>query len=123
MDVILGTYSRDHSHERLDENIDMDRRSNGPRLDMISNCEDFRTLLNAECRSENGIQIDITRLFSTEINQQVARKLDELKRDLNTQMTESINSAIHENTLPCSQSSLSGQIAGLGRKWTQGPVD
>ena len=84
MDVMLRTYSRDHSHERLDENIEMDPRSNGPKQDMISNCENFRTLLDTESRNENGIQMDTTRLFSTEITQQVARKLDELKKHLNT---------------------------------------
>ena len=116
MDVMLGTYSRDDSHERLDENIEMDSRSNGPRHDMVSNCEDFRTLLNTESRSENGIQIDTARLISTEATQEVARKFEELKKDMNIQITESINSAIHETLLPSLQSSLSGQNSRFGTK-------
>ena len=70
MDVMSGTYSRNHSDEELDV---------------------IRSLLNTENRSENGVTIDTTRLISTEISQQVTRKLDELKIDLNTQNTESIN--------------------------------
>ena len=63
---------------------------------MFRNCEDFRLLLNFESRSENGVAIDTTKPISTEISQQVTMKLDELKRDLNTQIKESITSAIHE---------------------------
>ena len=44
----------------------------------------------------------------------MSRKLDELKRNLNTQITESINSAIHDSILPSIQNSLSGQNSGLG---------
>ena len=44
----------------------------------------------------------------------MSRKLDELKRDLNTQITESINSAIQETILPSLQNSLSDLNSGLG---------
>ena len=114
MDVMLGTYSRNHSDEESDENVEIDSRSNGPSEDMVRNCEDFKTLLNTENRSENGVAIDTTRFISTEISQQVTRKLNELKRDLKTQITESINSAIHETILPSLQSSLSGQKSRFG---------
>ena len=70
MDVMSGTYSRNHSDEELYV---------------------IRSLLNTKNRSENGVTIDTTKLISTEISQQVTRKLDELKIDLNTQNTESIN--------------------------------
>ena len=66
-------------------------------------CEDFRSLLNTENRIENEATFDISRFISTEISQQVSRKLDGLKRDLNTQTTESINSAIQETILPSLQ--------------------
>ena len=42
------------------------------------------------------------------------RKIDELKRNLDTQITESINSAIHDSIPPSIQNSLSGQNSGLG---------
>ena len=66
----------------------MDSRSNGIRTDMATNCWDFISLLNNEDRIENEVTIDTSRFISTEISQQVSRKLDELKRDLNTQITE-----------------------------------
>ena len=42
------------------------------------------------------------------------RKIDELKRNLDTQITGSINSAFHDSILPSIQNSLSGQNSGLG---------
>ena len=35
LDVLVGTYSRNRSDEELDENVDIDSRSNGPRQDMV----------------------------------------------------------------------------------------
>ena len=84
-------------------------QANGPRQDMVRTCEDFRTLLYTENRRENEVAIDTTRFISTEISQQVTRKLDELKKDLHIQITESINSAIHETILPSLQNSFSSQ--------------
>ena len=55
---------------------------------MARNRGDFISLLNNENRIENGVTIDTSRFISTEMSQQVSRKLDELKRDLNTQITE-----------------------------------
>ena len=61
-----------------------------------------------------GLLLTPLGFFTTEISQRVTRKLDELKRDLNTQITESINSAINETILPSLQSSLSGQNSRFG---------
>ena len=71
MDVMLGTYSRISSDEELDETVEVDSRSNGPRKDMVRNCEDFSTLLHTESRSENGVAFDTTMLISTEISQEI----------------------------------------------------
>ena len=114
MNVMLGNYSGNHSDEELNENIEVDSRSNGTRADMVRNCEDFRTLLNSEDRIRNDIPIETTRFITDEITQQMSRKLDELERNLNTQITESINSAIHDSILTSIQNSLSGQNSGLG---------
>ena len=40
MDVMLGNYPRSQLDGELDENVDIDSRSNGPRQDMVRNCED-----------------------------------------------------------------------------------
>ena len=114
MNVMLGNYPGNRSDEDLNENIEIDSRSNGTRTDVARNCEDFRSLLNTEDGIENEVTVDTSRFISTEILQQVSRKLDELKRDLNTQITESINSAIQKTILPSLQNSLSGPNSGLG---------
>ena len=111
---MLGTYPENCSDRALKENNEMDSRSNGTRTDMARNCEDFRSLLNTENRIENEVTVDTSGFNSTETSQQVSRKLDEHKRDLNTQITESISSAIQETILPSSQNSLSGLNSGLG---------
>ena len=94
MNVMLGNYPGNRSDEELNENIEIDSTSNVTRTDMSRNCEDFRSLLNTENRIENEVTVETSRFISTEISQQMSRKLDEPKRDLNTQITVSISSAI-----------------------------
>ena len=98
----------------LNENVEVDSRSNGTRTDMVRNCEDFRTLLTSEDRNRCETTMETNRLISEEISYQMNRKIDELKRNLDTQITESINSAIQDSILPSIQNSLSGQSSGLG---------
>ena len=81
---------------------------------MVRNCEDFRTLLVSEDRIRCETSTETNRLISEEISYQMNRKMDELKRNLDTQITESINLAIHDSILPSIQNSLSGQNSGLG---------
>ena len=114
MNVMLGNYQENQSDVDLNENVEMDSRSNGTRTDMVRNCEDFRTLLTSEDRNRCEIPTEANRLISEEISHQMNRKIDELKRNLDTQITESINSAIHNSILPSIQNSLSGQNSGLG---------
>ena len=114
MNVMLGNYQENQSDIDLNENVEMDLRSNGTRTDMVRNCEDFRTLLTSEGRNRYEIPTETNRLITEEITSQMNRKIDELKRNLDTQITESINSAIHDSILPSIQNSLSGQNSGLG---------
>ena len=114
MNVMLGNYPENQSDVDLDENVEVDSRSNGTRTDMVRNCEDFRTLLTSEDRNRCEMTMETNRLISEEISYQMNRKIDELKRNLDTQITESINSAIHDSILPSIQNSLSGQNSGLG---------
>ena len=113
MNVMLGNYPGNHSDEELNENIEVDSRSNETRTDIVRNCEDFRTLLGSDDRIRSEIPVETTRFIADEIAQQMSRKLDELKRNLNCQITDSINSAIHDSILPSIQNSLSGQNSGL----------
>ena len=112
--VMLGNYPENQSDVDLNENVEVDSRSNGTRTDMVRNCEDFRTLLTSEDRNRCETTMKTNRLISEEISYQMNRKIDELKRNLDTQITESINSAIHDSILPSIQNSLSGQHSGLG---------
>ena len=114
MNVMLGNYPENQSDVDLNENVEVDSRSNGTRTDMIRNCEDFRTLLTSEDRNRCETTMETNRLISEEISYQMNRKTDELKRNLDTQITESINSAIHDSILPSIQNSFSGQNSGLG---------
>ena len=114
MNVMLENFPGNQSDVDLNENVEVDSRSNGTRTDMVKNCEDFRTLLTSEDRNRRETTMETNRLFSEEISYQMDRKIVELKRNLNTQITESINSAIHDSILPSIQNSLSGQNSGLG---------
>ena len=114
MNVMLGNYPRNQLDDGLNENVDMDLRSNETRAEMARNCEDFRSLLNTENRIENEVTKDNSTFIRSEISQQMSRKLDELKRDLNTQITKSINSVIQKTILLSLQNSLSGLNSGLG---------
>ena len=113
MNVMLGNYPGSRSDEELNENIEVDSRSDGTRTDVVRKYEDYRTLLSSDDRIDSEIPVETTRFIADEIAQQISRKLDELKRNLNTQITESINSAIHDSILPSIQNSLSGQNSGL----------
>ena len=114
MNVMLRNYQENQSDVDLNENVEVDSRSNGTRTDMVRNCDDFRTLLTSEDRNRCEMTMETNRLISEEISHQMNRKKDELKKNLDTQITESINSAIHDSTLPSIQNSLSGQNSGLG---------
>ena len=114
MNVMLGNYQGNQSDVDLNENVEVDSRSNGTKTDMVRNCEDFRTLLTSEDRNRCEMTMETNRLISEEISHQMNRKIDELKRNLDTQITESINSAIHDSILSSIQNSLSGQNSGLG---------
>ena len=114
MNVMLGNYPENQSDVDLNENVEVDSGSNRKRTDMVRNCEDFRTLLTSEDRNSCEMTMETNRLISEEISYQMNRKIAELKRNLDTQITESINSAIQDSILPSIQSSLSGQNSGLG---------
>ena len=110
----LGNYPENQTDVDLNENVEVDSRSNGTRTDMIRNCEDFRTLLTSEDRNKCETSTETNRLISEERSYQMNGKMDELKKNLNTQITESINSAILDSIPPSIQNSLSGQNSWLG---------
>ena len=48
---------------------------------------------------ETEVTVDTSSIISTKTSQQVSRNINELKRDMNTQITESMNPAIQETKL------------------------
>ena len=48
LNTMLGSYSRNHSDDDLNGNVEMDSRSNGTKDNMAQTCEGFRSLLNTE---------------------------------------------------------------------------
>ena len=97
----------------------MDFGSDRTRQDVVPNSEDFRSLLNSS-NGENSVNtLDTVRL----VNSEVSKRMDELKRDSNFQIIESINSAINEGILPSIQNTMTSQSSGSWKKWTTGPVD
>ena len=70
MNVMLGNYPENQSDADLNENVEVDSRSNGTRTDMVRNREDFRTLLTSEDRNRRETTMETNRLISEEISYQ-----------------------------------------------------
>ena len=106
VDIMLGNYSRNEFDSQLGEReTELDLESNGLQTaNPIS--EDFRSMININSRENSEITNETARMIYNEITSQVARKLDEIRSDLNTQILEVINSAISEKVLPSIQNVL-----------------
>ena len=121
LDVMLGSYSRNQLEVNSDErNDEVDLGSDRTRQDVVQNSEDFRSLSNSNSRENSESTIETVRL----VNSEVSRKMEELKRDLNSQIAETINSLINERNLPNIQNTMTNQNSVFReKKWTRGPVD
>ena len=80
-------------------------------------------MLNTNRRENSESTFENARLENFAITSQVTRKLNELKRDLNTQILDSINSAMNEKVFPAIQNTICSQMNGFGGNVTTGPVD
>ena len=96
LDVMLGSYPRNDLENDFDRNDEMDLESNRTRADLAQNNEDFRLLLNSNSREISESTVETMRL----VNSEVTKKIDELRRELNSQLVDAINSAITEKVLP-----------------------
>ena len=87
LDVMLGSYSRNQLEVNSDDrNDEVDLGSDRTRQDVVQNSEDFRSLSNSNSRENSESTIETVRL----VNSEVSRKMEELKRDLNSQIAETI---------------------------------
>ena len=85
LDVMLGSYSRNQLEVNSDDrNDEVDLGSDRTRQDVVQNSEDFRSLSNSNSRENSESTIETVRL----VNSEISRKMEELKRDLNSQIAE-----------------------------------
>ena len=103
---MLGSYSRNENESNSeDRNIEKDIESNRLRLEIVQNGEDLRSLLNPNSRENREITFETMRL----VNSEVSKKIDELKRDSNSRVAETINSVISEKKNPSKYSEYHDQ--------------
>ena len=96
LDVMLGSYPRNDLENDFDRNDEMDLESNRTRADLAQISEDFRSLLKSNSRENSESTVETMRL----VNSEVTKKIDERRRELNSQLVDVINSAITEKVFP-----------------------
>ena len=105
LDVMLGSYPRNELGNDSDRNGEIDLGSDGTRGDPLQNSEDFRSLLNSNSKENSESTVETMRL----VNSEITKKIDELRRELNSQLVDVINSAITEKVLPDIRNLVSNQ--------------
>ena len=109
VDVMLGSYSRNEEGDVQSENeLNLDSESNRPQRNSNITGENFRSLLT-NSRENSEITIETTRLINEEISNQMARKLNEMKTGLNSQIQDAITAVITSTVLPSIQNTLNMQ--------------
>ena len=105
LDVMLGSYPRNELGNDSDRNVEIDLGSDRTREDPLQNSEDFRSLLNSNSNENSLSTAETMRL----VNSEITKKIDELRRELNSQLVDVINSAITEKVLPDIRNLVSNQ--------------
>ena len=106
VDVMLRSHSRnDEGDDQSENELNLDSESSRPQRNTNLTGEHFRSLLtNSGENSE--IIIETTRLINEEISNQTARKLNEIKTCLNSQIQDAITAAIKNTVLPSTNNTL-----------------
>ena len=105
LDVMLGSYPRNELGNDSDRDGEIDLGSDRTRGDPLQNSEDFRSLLNSNSKENSESTVETMRL----VNSEITKKIDELRRELNSQLVDVINSAITEKVLPDIRNLVSNQ--------------
>ena len=109
VDVMLGSDSRNEEGDVQSENeLNLDSESSRPQRNSNTTGEDFRSLLT-NSRENSEITIETTRLINEEISNQMARKLNEIKTGLNSQIQDAITAVITSTVLRSIQNTLNMQ--------------
>ena len=94
---MLVSYSRyELESNSIHGNDEIDHGSDRTRQDVAQNSEDFRSLQNSNSREKSESTGETMRL----VNSEVSKQMDELRKDLNSQIIDTINSVIGEKVFP-----------------------
>ena len=120
LDIKLGSNSRNElEYNSVNRSYEVDHESDRTRQDAAQNSEDFRSLLNSNSRENSESTVETTRLDNSEISEQ----MDELRKDLNSQIIDTINSVIGEKVLPDIRNIVTSQNSVFRAKWNISPAD
>ena len=111
--IMLTSYLRESERiEGTDSDVIMDSGSRRPQQNSNLICEDFRSLLNTNCRERSEMKIETSMMISEESSNQITRRLNEVKSSLNPRIQDAISTAIVEKVLPSFQNTLVTQGRG-----------
>ena len=97
LEIMLGSYSRDELESKsIDRNDEMFQESDKSRQDVAQNSEDFRSLLNSNSRENSESTVETMRL----VNSEVSKQMDGFRKELKSQIIDTIKSVISEKVLP-----------------------
>ena len=110
LDIMLGNYHE--SDQVRDENLsdtglNLDSRKSNKEVNSISG--NFRTLLNTNVSENSEITVETSRAINSEISSQMSRKLEEMRSDLNSHISNAIDSANEERVIPSIRNVLESQ--------------
>ena len=83
----------------------MDHESVRTRQDVAQNSEDFRSLLNSNKRENSESTVGPMRL----VNSENSKQMHELRKDLNSEIIDTINPVIGEKVLPDIRKTVTSQ--------------
>ena len=90
---MFGSYSREDQNNISENEVNLDSGSSRPQQCSNDIGEDFRSLLNTNSRETSEVTIETTRMINEEISNQMSRKLNEIKTNLNSQIQDAISTA------------------------------
>ena len=107
---MLGSYAKNNDRiSQSDDDMNLDSESNRSQQNSNLVGEDFRSLLNTNSTKNSEMTIKTTRMISVVIENQVTRRLNDIKSILNSQIQDAIETAITDKILPSIQNALGMQ--------------
>ena len=118
LDVMIGTYTRNELDERENNSeLEMDLGSGRRRENTNLVGENIRSSLNANMIVNSEITDVSSRAFNSENSPQMSRRFEEIKSNLNSHISEVLNTAIEEKVLPSIRSVVEVSEGAKSTKW------